>query len=111
MPNPRADYKTYCEGFGLSKYELRLIKEEMTPESRFFLIRHGTETVIARLNLNNMDSFITVLSGRTETVKLCEDMRAEHGDNPDYWLPPFLEALNLESPFPAKPKILERKAS
>lgn len=111
MPNPRADYKTYCEGFGLSKYELSLIKEQMTPESRFFLIRHGTETVIARLNLNNMDSYIAVLSGRTETVNLCEELRATHGDNPDDWLPHFLEALNYESPFPANHNSLERKAS
>jgi len=111
MPNPRADAKTYCEGFGLSKYELKLIKEEMTPESRYFLIRHGTETVIARLNLNNLDSYMAVLSGRTETVNLCEEIRKTYGDNPETWLPPFLEALNLDSPFPAHPPILERKAS
>ena len=101
MPNGRADARTYVEGFNLTNYELSLIKEEMTPESRFFLIRHGSETVIARLNLNNMDSFMSVLSGRAETVALCEQMREIHGEDPDAWLPPFLEAQGLESPFPA----------
>ena len=110
MANPRADKETYCDGFGLSKYELRLLKE-MPPENRFFLVRHGTESVIARLNLSNMEGFMAVLSGRAETVRLCEQMREQYGEDPSQWLTPFLEALGHESPFPAPQPFIERKAS
>ena len=90
LPNPRADEATYCGEFGLSRHELALIRE-LTPETRCFLIRHGSDTVIARLDLSGMDEFMAVLSGRASTVAEVDDLRALHGDNPDAWLPIFME--------------------
>ncbi|MCK5519409.1 MAG: VirB4 family type IV secretion/conjugal transfer ATPase, partial [Alphaproteobacteria bacterium] len=91
LPNARATKKDYCEGFGLSGHELKLIRE-LTPESRCFLIRHGTESVIARLDLSGMEDFVSVLSGRTETVRLMQELIESHGPANENWLPLFLKS-------------------
>ncbi len=88
LPNAKATKKDYCGGFGLSLRELKIIRE-LAPESRCFLIKHGSDSVIARLDLSGMESFISVLSGRSETVALLEDIRKQHGDTPDEWLKAF----------------------
>ncbi len=95
FPNARASEKDYCEGFGLSKHELTIIRE-LTPESRCFLVRHGNDSVIARLDLSGMEDFISVLSGRTETVNLMHDIMARHGTAPEQWLPVFLKSGRKE---------------
>lgn len=91
FPNARAAEKDYCDGFGLSKHELTIIRE-LTPESRCFLVRHGNDSVIARLDLSGMEDFISVLSGRTETVNLMQDIMARCGIAPEQWLPEFMNA-------------------
>jgi type IV secretion system protein VirB4 len=60
------------------------------PESRSFLIKHGQDSVVARLNLRAMPDLIKVLSGRTETVAELDALRARVGDDPAAWLPIFL---------------------
>ena len=59
-------------------------------ESRSFLIKHGRDSVVARLNLAGMPDLIKVLSGRTETVAELDAIRAKVGDDPAAWLPIFL---------------------
>ena len=88
LPNARATAHDYCEGFGLSQHELSIIKS-LDPASRCFLVRHGNESVIAKLDLSGLDQFVSVLSGRTETVRMAEDIMNEHGTDPDIWLPLF----------------------
>ena len=92
LPNPRADERTYCEGFGLSKRELRIIRE-LSFESRCFLVRHGKDSVIARLDLAGLEPYIAVLSGRSTSIALADTLRSEHGDMPEAWLPHFMEAF------------------
>lgn len=92
LPNPKADTATYIDGFGLSLAEYKFIKE--TPEStRLFLVRHGRESVIATLNLNGLDAMLGVLSGRTETLNMVDQLREELGDDPAGWLPVFMERM------------------
>jgi len=90
LPNNKASEEDYCKGFGLTHQELMIIRE-LTPESRCFLVKHGTDSVIAKLDLDNMDDFISVLSGRTETVRLLEEIMHETGTDPDKWLNTFLQ--------------------
>lgn len=90
LPNNKASEEDYCKGFGLTHQELMIIRE-LTPESRCFLVKHGTDSVIAKLDLDNMDDFISVLSGRTETVRLLEEIMHETGTTPDKWLNTFLQ--------------------
>jgi type IV secretion system protein VirB4 len=42
LPNSDAKHSDYCEGLGLTEAEFRLIKEDLTPESRCFLVKQGT---------------------------------------------------------------------
>ena len=91
LPNPQASAKDYVEGFGLTDREFRLIREEMTPESRRFLVKQGLNSVVVELNLRGMDDALAVLSGRSDTVELLDRLRAEHGDAPRAWLPRFSE--------------------
>lgn len=90
LPNARANKEDYCTGFGLSEHELHIIRN-LTPDSRCFLLRHGSDSVIARLDLSGMDEFIDILSGRSETVRIVENIIDEHGSSPDSWLPHFLK--------------------
>ncbi len=90
-PNPDADYKSHCEAFNLSDKEFDLIKNQLDPSDRCFLIKQGRNSVVARLNLKGMDDALAILSGRKETVALLDEIRAEHGDDPKVWIPIFHE--------------------
>ena len=59
------------------------------PQARAFLIKHGRDSVIARIRLQGMEDLIKVLSGRAETVAELDRLRAEVGDDPNNWLPIF----------------------
>ena len=88
MPNHKADQAAYCEGFGLTLEEYRIVKE-LPDTSRCFLVKHGTHSVIARLDLSGENDLLSILSGREETVGLLDEIRAEVGDDPKDWMPLF----------------------
>jgi type IV secretion system protein VirB4 len=88
FPNPRADEESYIGRFGLTAKEFNFIRNA-APERRTFLIKHGNDSVIARLDLGAMPDLIKVLSGRKETVEECARLRERHGDHPDAWLGKF----------------------
>ena len=92
LVNPKAQEAEYCGGFGLTRHELDLIRT-LPDTARCFLIKHGTDSVVARLNLSGMPDLLTVLSGRESTVRHLDDIRREVGDAPDDWLPRLLEAV------------------
>jgi type IV secretion system protein VirB4 len=89
FPNPKADDESYRQAFRLSGREVTWIRST-APESRSFLIKHGRDSVVARLNLAGMPDLIKVLSGRTETVAELDALRAKLGDDPAAWLPVFM---------------------
>ncbi|PIR37403.1 MAG: type IV secretion system protein VirB4 [Alphaproteobacteria bacterium CG11_big_fil_rev_8_21_14_0_20_39_49] len=91
LPNLKAT-DVYRSHFMLSQREFTLIKTT-DPGSRFFLVKQGTDAVVARIDLSGMDNVINVLSGRAETVILLDEIRKEVGDNPDDWLPVFWERV------------------
>ncbi|MBQ0707899.1 MULTISPECIES: VirB4 family type IV secretion/conjugal transfer ATPase [unclassified Ochrobactrum] len=88
FPNPRADEESYIKRFGLTFKEFNFIKNT-PPEKRTFLIKHGNDSVIARLDLSAMPDLVKVLSGRKETVEECAVLRERLGDDPQDWLPIF----------------------
>lgn len=89
LPNAHAAERDYIEGFGLTRREFALVRDELAPESRQFLIKQGLNSVVAELRLDGLDNHLAVLSGRTETVDLLDRIRARVGDNPKDWLDPF----------------------
>ena len=89
MPNPKAQAADYRQGFGLSSHELDLVRS-LPDTSHCFLIKHGNDSVIARLDLTGLDRILTVLSGRESSVRSLDALRAELGDDPAAWLEPLL---------------------
>lgn len=89
LPNAHANARDYVEGFGLSHREFQLVREGLTPESRCFLIKQGLNSVVAELALDGLDDDLAILSGRTDTTDLLDQIRAVHGDDPSLWMGPF----------------------
>jgi type IV secretion system protein VirB4 len=91
LPNPKATDE-YRKTFMLSEREFNLLKHT-DPASRFFLVKHGTDVVVARIDLSGMGDVIPILSGRAETVRMLDQVRSEVGDDPLDWIAPFLKEV------------------
>jgi type IV secretion system protein VirB4 len=90
MSNPKAQASEYIDGFGLTEHEMELVRT-IPDTAHCFLIKHGNDSVVARLNLTGEKDILTVLSGRERTVRLLDEIRRETGDDPAAWLPRLLE--------------------
>ena len=64
FPNVDASPEEYVAGFGLGRRELALLKEELEPGARAFLIKQGHQSVVCRLDLQGFESELEVLSAR-----------------------------------------------
>jgi type IV secretion system protein VirB4 len=95
LPNAHAAERDYVEGFGLTQREFALVREELAPESRQFLIKQGLNSVVAELRLDGLDDALAILSGRTQTVDLLDQIRVRVGDDPAQWLEPFHKERRL----------------
>jgi type IV secretion system protein VirB4 len=85
MANPKAQARDYCQGFGLTQHEFELVKS-LPDTARCFLIKHGTDSVVARLNLSGAPELLTILSGRESTVRRLDALRESVGDAPEAWM-------------------------
>lgn len=89
FPNPKADPQIYIDKLGLSPTEFQLIKNN-NPESRLFLYKHESESIICKLDLGNLSDEIRVFSGNKSSVALAEKLINQLGAQPDQWLPQFI---------------------
>ena len=90
LPNLKAT-DAYMRSFMLSEREYELVKTS-DPSSRFFLVKQGSESNLARINLSGMDEVINILSGRASTVRLLDDILQKEKD-PNVWIPLFNEKI------------------
>ena len=90
MINPKARAEDYINGFGLSQHEFDLVRS-LPDTSRCFLIKHGRESVVARLDLSGETEILTVLSGRESTVRIFDELVEKTGPDPANWLHLLLE--------------------
>lgn len=86
MPNARARPEDYCEGFGLTRHELDLIRT-LPAHSRCFLVRQPDASVVVRLDLSGAPEVLTILSGRESSVRRLDLLRDAVGDEPAAWYP------------------------
>ncbi len=91
MANPKAQARDYIDGFNLTQHEYDLVRT-LPDTARCFLIKHGNDSVVARLNLSGEDDILTILSGRERTVRMLDEIRSHTGDDPALWLPELLKA-------------------
>jgi type IV secretion system protein VirB4 len=92
LPNPRADYDDYVQGFKLTEAEFNIVRS-LGENSRLFLMKQGHRSAIGRLDPVGLGDVLDVLSGTTDNVELLDGIRAEVGDDPVAWLPVFHERL------------------
>jgi type IV secretion system protein VirB4 len=93
FPNADANAEDYCTGFGLTEREFRLIKEELEPGSRRFLIRQGHQSIVCELDLKGFDAELAVISGRRSTLARVHALLERYGSAPDHWLPQFCREM------------------
>ncbi|HTB86785.1 MAG TPA: VirB4 family type IV secretion/conjugal transfer ATPase [Steroidobacteraceae bacterium] len=90
FPNADADLVEYTKGFGLTEREFRLIKEQLEPGSRTFLIKQAHHSVVCQLDLKGFDGELAVISGRALQVRRMQRIISASGADPKVWLPQFL---------------------
>jgi type IV secretion system protein VirB4 len=113
MPNPRAQEDDYSAGFGLTSHELDIVRT-LPEASRCFLIKAGTDSVVARLDLSGEPEALRILSGRERSVRALDALRACVGDHPSHWLPVLLGAepiVAANSSAPASPRATRKAAN
>jgi len=97
LPNPRADKADYIDGFKLSEAEFEVIRN-LGETSRTFVVKQGSASAICRFDLAGMTEILSVISGTTEAVTALDAIRAQVGDEPEAWMPLFLERNRTRSP-------------
>jgi type IV secretion system protein VirB4 len=90
FPNADANAADYIEGFSLTEREFTLIKEQLEPGSRQFLVKQGHHSVVCELDLKGFEAELKVISGRASTVEEVRRLIAEVGPDPERWLSLFL---------------------
>lgn len=87
--NPDADEEVHRGAFRLTAAEMEWLSKTDKSE-RSFLIKHGNDSVVAKLDLRGMPDVLKVLSSDKDSIAEMDRLRAEFGDDPDLWLPKFL---------------------
>lgn len=90
MINPKARAEDYINGFSLTSHEYELVRS-LPDNSHCFLIKHGRESVVARLDLTGEREILTILSGRENTVRLFDSLSKPDGTLPDNWISLLLQ--------------------
>lgn len=96
FPNADASPEEYCGGFGLTEREFRLIKEQLEPGSRSFLVKQGHQSIVCRLDLQGFDGELAVISGRARHLERLQRLLKEQGADPERWLPAFMSTCQQE---------------
>ncbi len=94
FPNADADFHEYTQGFGLTEREFRLIKEQLEPGSRMFLVKQAHHSVVCELDLKGFDAELAVISGRAGQVSRMQKIIAATGPDPMLWLPQFMSVCH-----------------
>jgi type IV secretion system protein VirB4 len=90
FPNADANLQDYTQGFGLTEREFRLVKEQLEPGSRMFLIKQSHHSVVCQLDLKGFDAELAVISGRAGEVERMHRIMSATGTDPAAWLPRFM---------------------
>lgn len=92
LPNPDAEYTTPDGGgysrFGLTMKEFQKL-QKLGLQSRMFLVKQGSQSSIAKLDLNGMGDDIAVLAMAAEDFPILDAAKAQAGSHPDQWVPAY----------------------
>jgi type IV secretion system protein VirB4 len=97
FPNAQASEAEFVAGLGLTERELKLLRDELEPGSRLFLVKQGRHSVVCQLDLRGFEAELAVISGRTEEVERMNRLITETGPEPERWLPHFTSPFTQEN--------------
>lgn len=93
LPNPEAEYTTPTGGgyirFGLTPKEFQKLKSLGT-QSRQFLVKQGSQSTIAKLDLEGLGDYISVIAMAADDFPILEAAQKAVGKNPDAWIPQYI---------------------
>jgi type IV secretion system protein VirB4 len=92
FPNPDANAEDYIQGFGLTEREFKLLKEQLEPGTRMFLVKQGHHSIVCQLDLKGFNAELAVISGRASEVERMHGLIAAYGSDPALWLPQFCKS-------------------
>jgi type IV secretion system protein VirB4 len=98
FPNADANLVEYTEGLGLTEREFSLIKQQLEPGSRMFLVKQAHHSVVCQLDLKGFEDELSVISGRATQINQMQKAIAMAGVNPKAWLPEFLNQPDRSYP-------------
>jgi type IV secretion system protein VirB4 len=98
FPNGEARPENFIDFLGYSEREFLLIKQELEPGSRQFLVKQGHSSVVCELDLKGFDFELDVISGRSHNVEIVRNIIAQIGDNPADWLSIFQQQRDKLKP-------------
>jgi len=90
FPNIDAAETEYVDGLALTEREFRLIKEQLSPGARSFLVKQGHHSVVCQLDLQGFDAELAVISGRSDAVQRMQRLIERFGAEPRNWLGEFM---------------------
>ncbi len=89
FPNVDANEEDYIGGLGLTEREFKLVRQQLLPGSRAFLVKQGHHSVVCQLDLHGFDAELAVISGRAEELERMRRIITEVGADAAQWLPRF----------------------
>ncbi|EKC5524118.1 TPA: VirB4 family type IV secretion/conjugal transfer ATPase [Vibrio parahaemolyticus] len=92
LPNPKAKYDEYVNGFGLTEKEFSVV-QNLGEKSRLCLIKQGTNSAVCSLAMPDLGDELTILSAGSKELPLFDEAVAEVGNNPSDWIPVFLDKV------------------
>ncbi|MBS0044844.1 hypothetical protein KFE26_21490 [Shewanella sp. M16] len=94
LPNPDAEFDSY-KRCNVTKGEFEKLKM-LDKASRTFLVKQSNTSCFAKLDLFGFDKFLPIISGSDDVLNACDNIRAQHGNDPEIWIPKLQEFLMSE---------------
>lgn len=91
LPDPEVR-EEYQSVFNLTDLEASYVYS-MKKGNRQFLLKHGTDTIVAKLDLKGLEDVLAVLSASPENIAKMHDCIRKKGETLSKWLPEFLKAV------------------
>ncbi len=92
LSNPNADRTDYVDGLKLTESEYEIV---LGLQERQFLVKQGSNSAVAQLDLSALQAELTVLSGTPDRARLVAEIAAECGEDPERWLPKYWQQVGV----------------
>lgn len=93
--NQDASWEEY-DAIGFTPVMFRKVTQEFPRDPRQFVVSRAGASVVCRFDLSVIRQHLWMLSGRATTRPLLERLYAEHGGDPEKWVPLYMEQAPKE---------------